>query len=361
MKNENKNPGARLLFPEIEAESVQHIETLSDEQAEKVAFETVDFSDPNRPKTCLEVDFPILKVNEVAYKEALGPCTKPIYRASKWWARRRPSVFRQLLIAAATKSPAREEAAAQLSWSLMYRKNHQRHCRFKGISVVDIFMGGGTTIVEASRLGFDVTGIDLNPIAWWIVYNETHPVSADDVKSFSTYLENEISPQIMPFLATRSPRGFNGHWIDTETQQIANENPISLKWDQRKKYRWKGPEVIYTFWLKHIMCSDPSCCHLTPQVNSSEVAKKSIKMKVWTNCVCPHHTCGEVFNLEHTDFRMAPLAEFVLGEGEQVYASIDIDGKSSCPHCKKILSEDWVRSIQEKKGHILILGVVKVI
>ena len=31
-----------------------------------VALETVDFNDPNRPKTCLEVDFPILPVNQVA-------------------------------------------------------------------------------------------------------------------------------------------------------------------------------------------------------------------------------------------------------------------------------------------------------
>ena len=30
------------------------------------ALETVDFSDPDRPKTCLEVDFPILPVNQVA-------------------------------------------------------------------------------------------------------------------------------------------------------------------------------------------------------------------------------------------------------------------------------------------------------
>ena len=30
-----------------------------------VALETVDFNDPNRLKTCLEVDFPILPVNQV--------------------------------------------------------------------------------------------------------------------------------------------------------------------------------------------------------------------------------------------------------------------------------------------------------
>jgi putative DNA methylase len=52
-----------------------------------VAMETVDFSDPNRSKTCLEVDFPILPVNQVAIIE--GNAGKPIYQMSKWWARRR--------------------------------------------------------------------------------------------------------------------------------------------------------------------------------------------------------------------------------------------------------------------------------
>jgi putative DNA methylase len=47
-----------------------------------VALETVDFNDPNRPKTCLEVDFPILPVNQVAIIE--GNAGKPIYQMSKW-------------------------------------------------------------------------------------------------------------------------------------------------------------------------------------------------------------------------------------------------------------------------------------
>ena len=62
-----------------------------------VAVETVDFNDPLRPKTCLEVDFPILPVNRVAQIE--GNAGKPIYQMSKWWARRRSSVFRSLLLA----------------------------------------------------------------------------------------------------------------------------------------------------------------------------------------------------------------------------------------------------------------------
>src|SRR5262245_17729874 len=69
----------------------------------KVAISTVDFSDPNRPKTCLEVDFPILPINQIATIE--GNAGKPIYQMSKWWARRRSSVFRAMLIAAAMKAP----------------------------------------------------------------------------------------------------------------------------------------------------------------------------------------------------------------------------------------------------------------
>ena len=123
------------LFQNLDLESLHEVETVSEEKAEKFVFDTVDFSDPNRPLTCLEVDFPILKVNEIATVE--NNATKPIYMMSKWWARRRSSVFRQMLIAAATKAPAKAEDAAQTAWSLMYRKSHQHHGKFKELKVVD--------------------------------------------------------------------------------------------------------------------------------------------------------------------------------------------------------------------------------
>ena len=108
-----------------------------------VAVETVDFNDPNRPKTCLEVDFPILPVNQVA--EIEGNAGKPIYQMSKWWARRRSSVFRSMLIAAATKAPDDPAQAAKLVWDVYYG-NHQKKGAFKHLKVADIFMGGGTTL-----------------------------------------------------------------------------------------------------------------------------------------------------------------------------------------------------------------------
>src|SRR5271169_5685186 len=130
----------------------------------EVAVETVDFSDPNRPKTCLEVDFPIIPINQLSAIE--GNAGKPIYQMSKWWARRRSSVFRAMLIAAATKAPDDHAEAAKLVWDAYYG-NHQKNEAFRRLKVADIFMGGGTTVVEGARLGMQMYGNDLNPVAWF--------------------------------------------------------------------------------------------------------------------------------------------------------------------------------------------------
>src|SRR5882724_8924589 len=104
----------------------------------EVAVETVDFADPNRPKTCLEVDFPIIPINQIAIVE--GNAGKPIYQMSKWWARRRSSVFRSMLLAAAMKAPEDESKAAKVVWDVYYG-NHQKKGSLKNLKVADIFMG----------------------------------------------------------------------------------------------------------------------------------------------------------------------------------------------------------------------------
>src|SRR5688500_8192910 len=88
-----------------------------------VAVESVEFSDPKRPKTCLEVDFPIIPVNQVATIE--GNAGKPIYQVSKWWARRRSSVFRAILLGASTRAPEDPAQASKALWNLYYA-NHQK-------------------------------------------------------------------------------------------------------------------------------------------------------------------------------------------------------------------------------------------
>ena len=105
-----------------------------------------DFSNPKRPKTCLEVDFPIVPINALSRLE--GNAGKPIYQMSKWWARRRSSVFRAMLLAAAMEAPIKkhedgtpvldadgipvpdETEAAKAVWDVYYA-NHQKAENFK--------------------------------------------------------------------------------------------------------------------------------------------------------------------------------------------------------------------------------------
>src|SRR5262245_23248955 len=123
----------------------------------EVTVETVDFSDPNRPKTCLEVDFAIIPINQIAALEVNSD--KPIYQMSKWWARRRSSVFRSVLLAASMKAPEDESKAAKAVWEVYYA-NHQKREALHHLKIADPFMGGGTTIVEGSRLGMQMFGCD---------------------------------------------------------------------------------------------------------------------------------------------------------------------------------------------------------
>ena len=295
-----------------------------------VAVETVDFNDPNRPKTCLEVDFPILLINQISQIE--GNAGKPIYQMSKWWARRRSSVFRAMLLAGAMKAPEDPAQAAKLVWDVYYA-NHQKKGALKNLRVTDIFMGGGTTVVEGSRLGMQMYGCDLNPVAWSIVKNEMAEVDPAEVQALLGEIEAEVKPQIMPFYACECPRGHKGQWTRISTGKVMDSefDPLTLGPDDRKDYRYEGPEVIYVFWAKHGPCQMTGCGHRTPIMSSPVVAVKTLTVKAWEDFQC--EACGEVFDVEASDARMAPGVPFVAADSEKRYTLLQSDTSVKCPQC----------------------------
>ena len=297
----------------------------------EVAVETVDFSDPNRPKTCLEVDFPIIPINQIAIIE--GNAGKPIYQMSKWWARRRSSVFRSMLLAAAMKAPDDESKAAKIVWDVYYA-NHQNRGTLRQLKVADPFMGGGTTIVEGSRLGMQMVGCDLNPVAWFVVKNEMEQVDIQEMKELLAEIEAEVKPRIMPYYACDGPNGEKGQWfrstgvkksdtppaqsdfldadksISPTTEDEWEELPgifdiFSVPWDERKHYRYEGPEIIYTFWAKHGPCQREGCGHRTPIMSTPVVAIKTLTVDAWLDYECP--SCQTTFDLERHAARMARM------------------------------------------------------
>lgn len=83
---------------------------------------------------------------------------RPIIGVHKWFARRPGTLFRGLVLA--------EFAEGSLG-ETFFRSND-----LGGIRIADPFMGGGTPLIEANRVGCDVEGFDVNPMAAWIVREE---------------------------------------------------------------------------------------------------------------------------------------------------------------------------------------------
>src|ERR1043166_1209723 len=104
----------------------------------------------------LEAQFDPVFATALALREKqIQQSYRPIIGVHKWFARRPGSMFRCLLL-------SEFNGAEPLSSS--YWRAHS----FRGV-IADPFMGGGTPVFEANRLGFHVVGTDINPMAFWIV------------------------------------------------------------------------------------------------------------------------------------------------------------------------------------------------
>ena len=119
----------------------------------------------------LETRFPALSVSLVAARDSRSK--DPSYAAHRWWARRPPSLMRSILLAAAMDG----EATDHEFWA-SYRCETPL---LEGLRVHDPFMGGGTTLIEASRLGAAVSGTDVDPTAEMIVSHSLAPALDSEI------------------------------------------------------------------------------------------------------------------------------------------------------------------------------------
>ncbi len=133
---------------------------------------------------------------------------RPIIGIHKWFARRPGTVFRNLLLA---------EFNGKNSLPEDYWRSHQ----FKGI-IADPFMGGGTPIIEANRLGFSVIGADINPMAFWIVRQSLAPLDLNTFEKHASVVIRDVEQEIEHLYTTTC--GFCGRsaevkyflWVKTQ-------------------------------------------------------------------------------------------------------------------------------------------------
>ncbi|MBI2504360.1 MAG: DUF1156 domain-containing protein, partial [Candidatus Latescibacteria bacterium] len=206
-----------------------------------------------RPIRAIEDSFPIVEINRLAVPERNA--FKPIYQMHKWFARRASCVFRAILLGCLKPLPVDArgkptKTGAQLIMEEFY-KDHTHDPDTRDMVVLDPFMGGGTTVVEALRLGCKVVGIDLNPVAWFIVKTEVEPVDLEELQAAFERLAERIVP-----------------WSGKSVRE-------TLLSQYRTECSCCGAEadIIYTFWVKSAICT--SCQKLVPLFKDYLIAQKS--------------------------------------------------------------------------------------
>ncbi|WP_438035181.1 DUF1156 domain-containing protein [Sorangium sp. So ce204] len=232
------------------------------------------------------------------------------------------------------KAPEDTPQAAKAVWNVYYA-NHQKKRSFANLKVADIFMGGGTTIVEGSRLGMQMFGNDLNPVAWFVVKTELADVKKTEVEALLADIEADVRPQIMPFYACNGPHGERGTWTRLSDGRVMGDDfdPLTLKPEQRKGFKYDGPETVYVFWGKHIPCAMTGCGHRTPVMTSPVIALKELSVKAWTH-TCK--ACKASFDIEDSEARMAPDAKLIVSDDEKAFCLLDTKSSSiACPSCGK--------------------------
>jgi len=176
---------------------------------------------PRIPKrTLLEDGLPIEKLYEFAKRE--GNSKKPIYEIHKWWARRLGHVFRFLLLGATTKSLKRIKKRQHRA---LLRKFYHRN-NLDGLVVLDPFMGGGTSVVEALKCGARVIGVDIDPVAWFVTSKEIAPFDEIAVRESFDILERRLALKLR--------------------QRYSTTDPIT----------GKAVEIVNAFWVSRFKCPD---------------------------------------------------------------------------------------------------------
>jgi putative DNA methylase len=204
--------------------------------------------------SALEASFPSEKLHPLAELESWRKeVNRPIYHVHKWWANRLGSIFRAIVLAGNLGS---EEDV----WANFYLPHN-----FRDTVVLDPFMGSGTTIGEALKLGCRAIGCDINPVAYFQVKKALEYCDERKLRDAYARLERDAAPLIRSYY--------------------------------RSTYHGEDADLLYTFWVKVLPCP---CCTTQTRLFSRWIfsAHAYPNRNPESQAVCP--ACGEVNQVPYT-------------------------------------------------------------
>lgn len=213
----------------------------------------------------IERHFEVPFVSRLALREKqIQQNYRPVIAVHKWFARRPGTLFRSLILS---------EFAEQPIHQTFYQSQQMPHVR-----VFDPFMGGGTTMMEANRVGCAVAGTDVNPMAWWIVRQELRELDVVAYQEAAERLRSHLEAEI-------------GRLYRTRCLRCGSE-------DARSKY---------FLWVKTARCGS---CHQDTDLFPNFLISEDVRH---------------------------PTNVFVCGCCSELFETADRKNPGPCPHCGKVL------------------------
>jgi putative DNA methylase len=204
---------------------------------------------PNGNRAIEDEAFPFEALSDVCEIESWRKeINRPLYHIHKWWAQRLGTAFRAIVLS--TFAPSGTDIMR-----LFYERT-----RIKGSIVFDPFMGSGTTVGEALKLGARAIGRDINPVAHFLVRNALTLHNRDAVIATFRKIERDVAHQIRKYYRCRLSDG-------------------------------RDADVLYFFWVKIIAC--PACSRRVDLFSSYVFAQHAYpRRSPEARSLCP--SCGAI-------------------------------------------------------------------
>lgn len=232
---------------------------------------------------------------------------RPVYHTHKWWATRLGSIFRGILLGSVLTEQG--DLASEF-----YRPQD-----FSSLSVFDPFMGSGTTVGEAHKLGFIALGRDINPVAVESVRVALGPLNQRAIEGALLDLSRGVGERILTLYRSTDRQG-------------------------------RPCDVLYYFWVMQAAC--PACSRDVDLFSSQVIARNAYpNRKPEVHVLCP--ACGDIFPSIHGQKSVACPS---CGKEFPPELGVVKGASATCSHCSHTFAVRAAASVNGARPRFRLYG-----